>query len=227
MGYSVETTGVAGAALGIIAIVLVMYLLTFGLSIIMYILQALGIYTIAQRRGLKHPWMAWLPVTNMWILGSISDQYRYVALGQVRNRRKVLLGIQIALMTIVLVLLGAYVAAIVKLALQIPDVMYVVPQQVVESVLAPMLWVLGVLAALWVLAIVGAVLQYVCLYDLYASCIPENKVLFLVLSILINVTMPFFVFACRKKDDGMPPRKDEVPAALPAQPAGFTDPVEE
>jgi len=210
MGYSVETTGAAGAALGIIAIVLVSYLLTFVLTIVMYILQSLGIYTIAQRRGIRNPWMAWLPVTNMWILGSIADQYRYVACGQIRNRRKVLLGMSIAMLALGLLLFGGYIALIVRLVMQIPELTYAAPEQILGSAVAPMLWVLGIVLSVWILAIITTVFQYVCLYDLYASCNPDNKVLFLVLSILFNVTMPFFVFACRKKDGGMPPRKDEL-----------------
>ena len=221
MGYSVETTGVAGTALGIIAIVLVTYLLTFGLAIVMYILQSLGIYTIAQRRGIKHHWMSWLPVTNLWILGSISDQYRYVALGQVRNRRKVLLGLCIAMLALGLVIFGGYVVMLVRLILQIPDIMRMAPQQINGSALAPMLWVLGIFLVVWVLAVINTVFLYVCLYDLYASCNPDYKVLFLVLSILFNVTMPFIVFACREKDDGMPPRKDEIPPTLQTGPEVF------
>ena len=209
MGYSVETTGAAGAAVGIIIIMLVTYLLTFGLSIAMYILQSLGMYTIAQRRGIRNPWMAWLPVTNVWILGSIADQYRYVACGQIRNRRKVLLGMSIAMLALGLLFFGGYIALIVKLVMQVPELTYAVPEQIQGSVAAPMLWVLGIMLTVWVLAIITTVFQYVCLYDLYASCNPDNKVLFLVLSILFNVTIPFFVFACRKKDGGMPPRKDE------------------
>ena len=41
-----------------------------------YVLTSLALYAIAERRGLKNAWMAWLPVLNLWILGSISDQYR-------------------------------------------------------------------------------------------------------------------------------------------------------
>jgi len=134
MGYSVETTGAAGAALGIIAIVLVSYLLTFVLTIVMYILQSLGIYTIAQRRGIRNPWMAWLPVTNMWILGSIADQYRYVACGQIRNRRKVLLGMSIAMLALGLLLFGGYIALIVRLVMQIPELTYAAPEQILGSV---------------------------------------------------------------------------------------------
>lgn len=212
--FSAEISGVAGAALGIIAIVLITYLVTFGLGIVMYILQSLGMYTIAQRRGIRHPWLAWLPVLNMWILGSISDQYRYVVRGQIRNRRKWLLVLSIVMLALSLAAVGGYVAVLVDIAMQIPDITYVISGQLPGGGVLPALWVFGVIAAVWVLAVVATVLQYACLYDLYASCTPNYKVLFLVLSILFNVTMPFLVFACRKKDDGMPPRKDTFEISL-------------
>ena len=50
--------------------------LMFGLSIAAYVLQALGLYTIAKRRGISNPWLAWVPVAWVWVLGSISDQFR-------------------------------------------------------------------------------------------------------------------------------------------------------
>ena len=40
--------------------------------------------------------------------------------------------------------------------------------------------------------------------------------LFLVLSIVFNITEPFFVFSCRNKDFGMPPRKQDF--QMPQQP---------
>ena len=212
--FSAEISGVAGAALGIIAIVLITYLVTFGLGIVMYILQSLGMYTIAQRRGIRHPWLAWLPFLHMWILGSISDQYRYVVRGQIRNRRKWLLVLSIVMLALSLAAVGGYVAVLVDIAMQIPDITYVISGQLPGGGVLPALWVFGVIAAVWVLAVVATVLQYACLYDLYASCTPNYKVLFLVLSILFNVTMPFLVFACRKKDGGMPPRKDTFEISL-------------
>ena len=48
--------------------------------------------------------------------------------------------------------------------------------------------------------------RYFAYYDYYASCRPDLKVVFLVLSILFPVTLPFFVFACRKHDLGMEER---------------------
>jgi len=60
------------------------------------------------------------------------------------------------------------------------------------------------------------VFQYVAYYDLFASSHPSNATLYLVLAIVFQVTLPFFVFACRKKDEGMPPRKQPVAPEPPA-----------
>ena len=56
-----------------------------------YIFMSLGLFAIAKNRRIQNPWLAWIPVGNLWLLGCISDQYRYVALGQKQNRRKRLL----------------------------------------------------------------------------------------------------------------------------------------
>ena len=68
---------------------------SFLLGIAAYVLLAMGLYTIANRRAIHHPWMAWVPVLNVWILGSVADQYRYVTKGQVRNSRKALIVLEI------------------------------------------------------------------------------------------------------------------------------------
>ena len=56
-----------------------------------YVLTALALYTMAQRRGIKNAWLSWVPVVNCWIIGSLSDQYRYVVKGEIKNKRKTLL----------------------------------------------------------------------------------------------------------------------------------------
>ena len=44
------------------------------LGIASYVLSAAAIYVISRRRGLHKPWLAWIPVVNVWLLGSQSDQ---------------------------------------------------------------------------------------------------------------------------------------------------------
>ena len=68
---------------------------SFLLNVAAYVLTSLAFYTVAKRRGLSNPWLAWIPVANVWLLGSISDQYRYVVRGENRSRRKILLTLKV------------------------------------------------------------------------------------------------------------------------------------
>lgn len=38
-----------------------------------FVFTAVALYTLAKNRGIRHPWLAWIPVANVWILGSLSD----------------------------------------------------------------------------------------------------------------------------------------------------------
>ena len=77
------------------------------IGIATYVLSALGLYTIAKRRGLNHPWLAWIPVASAWIVGSLSDQYRYVVNGENKSKRKVLLTLNIITTVLSLVMVTA------------------------------------------------------------------------------------------------------------------------
>ena len=197
----------------ILTIFLVFYLIFVAIMLIFgavaYVLQSLGLYTVAKRRCIHHCWLAWIPIGNMWLLGSISDQYQYVAKGRIRNRRKVLLGLLIAAYTLIMatVVMGFVLSASALM------------NDTTAAAAASGFGMFGVYIIGWLLAVVAMVFTYIAYYDYYASCNPGNAVVFLVLSIFFNFLIPFFVFACRKKDEGMPPRRVVVPVA-PWTPAG-------
>ena len=200
-----DASSFAGAVIGVM---MVFYLLFFAFAVACYVLQSLGFYRIAKRRGIHNPWLAWLPIGNMWILGSISDQYQYVAKGKLRNRRKVLLGLNIAMYALAIPVIAGYVTMITGMLTGFAA-------YGVATGAGAALTVLGYLAML-VLGVIHTVFLYIALYDLYSSCEPGSSVLYIIFSILLQVTMPFFVFACRKKDYGMPPRKPQPPVEEPA-----------
>ena len=161
-----------------------------------YILTALAIYRISCRRGLNNPWLAWIPVVNCWLLGSLSDQYQYVVKGENKSKRKWLIVLSIlksVLMTLVVIL------AVVTAGSLFADH----PSEVIGLVVA----LLGLVVPLAAVTIALCVIRYMALYDVYRSLDPANAVLYLVLSILFSPTEPFFLFFNREKDLGMPPRK--------------------
>jgi hypothetical protein len=55
-----------------------------------------------------------------------------------------------------------------------------------------------------VASIVLLVFYYLALYRIYQSCSPDNAVVFIVLSIIFPVIMPFVLFALRNRDTGLP-----------------------
>lgn len=220
-GHSAADSVAMGVSGFLLVIMMVFYLLMLAFWVVCYVLNSLGMYTIARRRGIHHPWLAWVPVGDAWLLGSISDQYQYVAKGRVRNRRKVLLGLSIGIFAVLILMFISLFAMLLTEAVA-ADASEAVFGGAVAVVL------LGYLTAL-VLAVILAIFRYIALHDLFVSCDPGNGVLYLVLSILLSVAMPFFVFACRNKDLGMPPRKaapKEIPVAEVVAEA-VEEPVEE
>ena len=199
--FGAASADMMAAAMGIFFMVI--WLVAIAFSVVSYVLFSRGMQVIARRRGIRKSWLAWVPVANMWTLGSISDQYQYVVKGKIRNRRKVLLGLMIG-----------YVAIFVLL--EVITAFFFGEENVAVFALL-FLAALGIFAV----AVLYMVFLYIALYDLYVSCDPENAVLYLVLSILLNVTLPFFLLACRNKDGGMPQRKPVQPAApvMPEPPA--------
>lgn len=148
-----------------------------------YLLTGIGLYSIASRRGIERPWLAWVPMLNIYILGCISDQYQAIVRGKNKNKRTVLL-------SLILALLIAFFA------------MHVMAPSAEAS--ADLLPFLLIFVPAWCACAALVVIAFIALYDIYVSCDPKNAVLFLVLSIVFSVTQPFFLFACRKKDLGFP-----------------------
>lgn len=210
--------------------VLSMNFTTGGVAVLVYILKALALYTIAKRRNIKKPWLAWIPVVNVWILGSVSDQYQYVVKRQVKNKRKVLLGLNIAMAAIGSVVLIAAVwlfAVLLLMIISVPTMSD--PETLVSNlmyyagtnvVLLNLIGLAGILAIpLAVVSVIQTVFYYMALYDVFRSCEPKNSTLYLVLSLVGNVVVEgaycIFLMLCKDKDLGMPPRKPEIVEEIP------------
>ena len=180
-----------------------------GVVIALYVVQSVGLYTIAKRRRIRHPWLSWIPVGSTWILGSISDQYQYLVKGKIKNKRKTLLLLQGILCVMRLLILVFSVVLLVR-GIGLRADPYVTNADVIGlmGILVCLLWSVFLSFAL---QIAVSVISYMALFNLYSSCNPINDVIFLLLSIFIDFAQPILVFICRGKDLGMPKRKVITP----------------
>lgn len=199
-GFDVLFYSVLMFVAGILVVALVI-----GLTI--WVFKALALQRIAKRRGISNGWLSWLPVGQDWIIGSISDQYQYLVHGKVCNKRKLLLWFSA----------GTLVSSIVNLILTFQIIgmgvnagLYGYQDFAVFGTSVgytlTMLLIIGV-------GITCYVLRCIAMYNLYRSCEPKNAVAYLVLGIFFVFLEPVFLFICRNKDQGMPPRRPVEPFA--------------
>ena len=207
------------------------------IGIVGYVFLALGLYAIAQRRGLPNPWLAWIPVANVWLLGSISDQYQQVTRNRSTRRRTVLLWLEIAMVVLTIVFFVVLIGFIMDAAFTEPvfnhhdfisyeDDYYEyygdMDTQYFRLFMEFGASMVGIGLVMTVLYVVYLVFLFIAYYDLFVSCDPEHATLFLVLSIVFSFAIPFFVFAVRNRDDGMrppvPPQWGQPGQYPPSQP---------
>lgn len=154
--------------------------------------------TIAKNYGIRHTWLTWIPVVNIWIQGSISDHCRMAAKDQKKNGRWVLLALRI----LQLILWAAFSWCVAG-GMRGADAVLEkgAPQKVADLVLT-----YAVMDGLWwlipalILGLVSYVRKQMALYDIYAAFTPERGALYLTLSIFPVVKLiakPLCLRACR------------------------------
>lgn len=183
-------------------------------SLVIYVLGAMGLYTIAKRRGLKNPWLAWIPVGFEWLLGSVSDQYQYLVKERNTSRRKLLLCISLINLVMGIVMAVISVVMAVQLIVAAPTM---TEAEIAGMLLGPVMAVAILGLVLLALSVILIVVRCMSLYDLYRSCQPDTAVVFLVISILIYGAEALFLMIVRNKDEGMPPRKPEQQVYRPEE----------
>ena len=196
-----EALGITEELLMTVGVILGIALIVSGIvSLLLYIFKASGLHTIAKRRGIRHAWLAWVPVADNWVAGSLSDQYKQTVKGKASYNRTILLVLAILAGVMSLVSSGLSLGVLAETFEYLADgdlegLAYVGTLAGGSSELLSRLYQALELAHL--------VFWSITLYDIYSSACPQNKVAFLVLGIIFPVTVPFFLFYNRKKDEGM------------------------
>lgn len=167
------------------------------LAVIFYVFYSIGLYTLAKRRGLRYPGLAFVPAINYWLIGSAADQYDLIYKGRNMKLRLVLLWLSIPFIILYVAYFVLYFDFMSSIWMNVALYSFPTAFLIVASIMFP-------------LGIVLTVFYSIALYKLYRSCTPDNATALLVCSIIFSVIIPFVLFALRNSDKGMP--LQEAPA---------------
>ncbi|MCI8332205.1 MAG: hypothetical protein HFE78_05215 [Clostridiales bacterium] len=180
-----------------------------------YVFGSIGFYTIAKRRGIKAPGLAWVPVANYYIIGGIGDDYQRRKTGKDSKLRIWMLVLGIIGVVLMVIAFTILISSVISLAMS--DIFVNDMQYEDEMILRFAMSMIGACLPLIIaefVMIACVVLYYISLYRLYKAASPDMAVVLTVLSVIFSVIIPFVVFALRNKDEGLPAQSVETPAQL-------------
>jgi len=162
--------------------VVICALVVGSISIAVYVLRALGLYKLAKNSQIRNPWLAWMPVGDTYIMGSLARNSPFV-------KRK-FPNIHIILPSII----GAYVIFYIAFMIYFFSI---VPLGMASNMFSftpfVIFYILFMLFALFM-----AAAYYFVLYHVYKSYDSNNTVLYTVLSIIFRLDF-VFLFVIRNK----------------------------
>ena len=161
----------------------VLLLINVQLNIIPCTLTALALWWTARWHGIRHSWLALIPLADLWVLGSLSDRYQKIFREKEKRMRKILplLGGGA---------LGSTLLAIVAMR-NLPQTDS--PLGIAGVMVMALLFMYGSFAV-WGMFIVNRIIA---LSDLYTGYSRGHPGLYIVLSVLCPPLIPFFICRCR------------------------------
>lgn len=185
-----------------LGVYLMILLFTMIVSVVIYVFQSLGLYGMSKNAGIANPWLAWIPVGNLWCIGSLAERSN-LHYGKKKGAwSKLLPAFSIAIFLFLpLILLFAVIAGLYESLVAVLLILFIY------------LLMMGVALAL-------AVMNYVALYKIYRLFDPDNATLYMILTVFVNISQPIIMFLLRDRYPGggkTPPAQGNV--GTPADPA--------
>ena len=183
------------------------------ISLVFHFVQAWGLVRMAKSCGVERPWLAWIPVVNNYTVGQIAKCYAVKQRKKPIAYDKILLVLNIVATVVGIVMLIMLLGILLSMIQGLPDELYPVDGIMNSFVtsdgpfVAFSLALFSLIDSLYLLAGISyTVLWYIALWQIFKLFDEKNAVIYLVLSIFINIAVPvIFVIFGNKQPDLTPP----------------------
>ena len=177
------------------------------IGIAIYLLESISVYKMAKSAEVKNPWLAFVPVANDWVFGTLAEKYKKKN-GTKSARFGIILPVLEGIVFIESIALTIFTVISIK---EITG--YALDAVNTSSEMAPeqfmsLIPVIILYFALMAVAIAYAVVFFIALWRVYSSFDKSNATLYIVLSVVFTISVPIILFIIRNRKPEFDPHNN-------------------
>lgn len=177
------------------------------IGIAIYLLESISVYKMAKSAQIKNPWLAFIPVANGWVYGTLAEKYKKKN-GTKSARFGIILPVLEGIVLIEAIALTIFTVISIK---EITG--YALDAVNTSSEMAPeqfmsLIPVIILYFALMAVAFAYAVVFFIALWRVYSSFDKSNATLYIVLSVVFTISVPIILFIIRNRKPEFDPHNN-------------------
>ena len=164
------------------------------IGIAIYLLESISVYKMAKSAEIKNPWLAFIPVANDWVFGTLAEKYK-----KKNGTKSARFGIILPVLEGIVLIkeITGYALDAVNTSSEMA------PEQFMSLIPVIILYF-----ALMAVAIAYAVVFFIALWRVYSSFDKSNATLYIVLSVIFTISVPIILFIIRNRKPEFDPHNN-------------------
>ena len=177
------------------------------IGIAIYLLESISVYKMAKSAQIKNPWLAFIPVANDWVFGTLAEKYKKKN-GTKSARFGIILPVLEGIVLIETIALTIFtVISIKEITGYALDAVNTSAEMAPEQFMS-LIPVIILYFALMAVAIAYAVVFFIALWRVYYSFDKSNATLYIVLSVIFTISVPIILFIIRNRKPEFDPHNN-------------------
>ena len=177
------------------------------IGIAIYLLESISVYKMAKSAEIKNPWLAFVPVANDWVFGTLAEKYKKKN-GTKSARFGIILPVLEGIVLIETIALTIFTVISVKeITGYALDAVNTSAEMAPEQFMS-LIPVIILYFALIAVAIAYAVVFFIALWRVYSSFDKSNATLYIVLSVIFSISVPIILFIIRNRKPEFDPHNN-------------------